>query len=78
MAVSRNARRMAAKKRANMALCEAANNAAIIARRDVVRDNLSRSPKREHSTGLVSSLYSGNANPAGYTRPLRWSHGVAK
>lgn len=78
MAVSRNTRRMAAKKRANMAACEAANNAAILSRKAVVRSNLGRTPHRERSVGLVSSIYTGAANPAGFTRPLRWSHGVAK
>jgi hypothetical protein len=43
------------------------------------RHNLS-SPKRGGRTpsGLVSSVYSGAANPLGYTRPLTWSKGVAK
>lgn len=29
-------------------------------------------------TGMVSSIYSGAANPLGYTRPLRYSKGAAK
>lgn len=43
------------------------------------RANLSQ-PKRGKRTpsGLVSSVYSGAANPLGYTRPLRYSKGVAR
>jgi hypothetical protein len=29
-------------------------------------------------TGLVSSIYSGAANPLGFTRPLRYTKGAAK
>lgn len=41
--------------------------------------NLSQ-PKRGKRTpsGMVSSIYSGAANPLGYTRPLRYSKGECK
>lgn len=29
-------------------------------------------------TGMIASIYSGAANPVGYTRPLRYTKGVAK
>lgn len=43
------------------------------------RANLSQ-PKRGKRTpsGLVSSIYSGAANPLGFTNPLRYSKGPAK
>jgi hypothetical protein len=43
------------------------------------RSNLS-APKRGKRTpkGLVSSIYSGAANPMGYTRPLNYSKGACK
>jgi hypothetical protein len=43
------------------------------------RLNLSK-PKRGERTprGLTSSIYSGAANPMGFTRPLTWTKGAAK
>lgn len=43
------------------------------------RANLSQ-PLRGKRTpaGLVSSIYSGAANPLGFTRPLTWTKGEAK
>jgi hypothetical protein len=44
-----------------------------------VKANLSqRKPRERTPHGTVSSIYSGAANPMGYTRPLTYSKGAAK
>lgn len=72
MAMSRNARRLAAKLRNARRETDALNSEAVRERNAKVRENLSRSPRREHSSGLVSAIYSGAGNPVGFTRPLRY------
>ena len=57
MAISRNARRQASKLRATRAANDAANTAMVMKRNDIVRRNLSSSPKRETSRGLVAGIY---------------------
>ena len=76
MAVSRNARRRASKMRQNMALCDRLNRQAIEGRKAIVAANLSRSPRRDNSRGMVSGIYSGTAQPQGRAHSKRYSKGV--
>ena len=78
MALSRNARRLNAKKRATLRATDAANTAMVLARRDTERRNLSNPRRGSRSeAGLVSSIYSAVAKPVGYSRPMRWTKGAA-
>ncbi len=77
--MTRHQRRRLARKRKD-AKAEILNRRALLVlQQEKARANLSqpfrgkRSPK-----GVVSQIYSGAANPLGYTRPLRYSKGVAK
>lgn len=74
MGLSRSQRRMIAKKRRNLALCDAINSAAVTARQETVKSNLSRPARRENSRGLVFD-YSPAVKPVGFTRPMRFSKG---
>lgn len=74
--MTRNQRRRVAKLRKARVETARANAAMLTARREIVRDNLSRPIKRETSRGLVSD-YSPTRNPFGYTRPLRYTRGAA-
>lgn len=76
MGMSRNQRRLASKLRAARASCDAANTSVIMARKAIVRDNLSRPAKRDHSRGLVAD-YSPSRNPVSYSRPNVYSKGAA-
>lgn len=70
MALTRNQRRLASRLRIGRAACDAHNSALVTARRELVRDNLSRPGRPERTAkGTVASIYSGAANPVGYTRP---------
>ena len=77
MALSRNARRLKSKCRKAREACDMVNTLAVLSRREIVRGNLSHSPSRDNSRGLVSQIYSGAANPMGYTRNKRPSTGAA-
>ena len=76
MAVSRHARRLAAKLRKARAETNAVNTAQVEARNDIVKRNMGRNPHRETSRGLVFD-YSPTVKPVSYTRPLRWTKGAA-
>ena len=54
MGMSRNKRRQVAKLRRNRAVCDMANTMAVVSRKALVRENLSRPAKRETSHGLVT------------------------
>lgn len=73
MALSRNARRIASKLRASRRETDAHNSALVKARSATVRANLSGPRPSRSSAGIVSAIYSGAANPVGYTRPMRYS-----
>ena len=77
MALSRNARRLKSKCRKARETCDMVNTLAVLSRREIVKGNLSRSPSRERSGGLVSQIYSGAARPMGYTRNKRPTTGAA-
>lgn len=68
MAMSRNARRRVAKARVSKASAEAHNNAIVIARREA-RKTIHVGPC-DRTKGGVSRIYSGAANPVGYTKPV--------
>jgi hypothetical protein len=75
--MTRHQRRKLARKRKD-ARAETLNKRALhVLQREKERRNLSQ-PKRGKRTpsGLVSSIYSGAANPLGYTRPMIWSKGA--
>jgi len=77
--MTRHQRRKLARKRKD-ARAEILNRRALhVLQEAKERANLSQ-PKRGKRTpsGLVSTIYSGAANPLGFTNPLRWSKGVAK
>jgi|SwirhisoilCB2_FD_contig_51_11203794_length_845_multi_1_in_0_out_0_1 hypothetical protein len=77
--MTRHQRRKLARSRKN-AKAELLNRRALlILQSEKAKANLSQ-PKRGKRTpkGMVSSIYSGAANPLGFTRPLRYSKGVAK
>jgi hypothetical protein len=76
MALSRNERRRLGKLRNARRETNASNTAKVEAKAEVIRRNLSRSPSRENSRGLVFD-YSPSVNPVGFTRPLRWTKGAA-
>lgn len=77
--MTRHQRRKLARKRkeakAALLLSRALNTLKV----EKAKANLSQ-PFRGKRTpaGLVSSIYSGGANPMGFTRPLRWTKGEAK
>jgi hypothetical protein len=75
--MTRHQRRKLSRKRKD-AKAELLNRRALhVLQSEKAKANLSQ-PKRGKRTpsGLVSSIYSGAANPLGYTRPLRYSKGV--
>lgn len=77
--MTRNQRRSLARKRKD-AKAEMLNRRALhVLQSEKAKANLSQ-PHRGKRTpvGMVASIYSGSANPVGYTRPLRYSKGVAK
>lgn len=75
MALSRNQRRLKAKVRKALALCDKANNTAILERKAVVRANLGRNPARDCSNGLVTN-YGLITRPIG-RRERAYSKGAA-
>lgn len=77
--MTRHQRRKLAERRRLSKAIRLANVMRCMANVETTRDNLG-SPKRGERTpsGLVSSIYSGAANPLGYTRPLRFTKGAAK
>ena len=78
MAMSRNARRLASKLRTSRQETDAANSAAVLARRAQVNANLSRRKGRSGgSSGLVSSVYTGAAKSLGYSKRRPVSRGEA-
>lgn len=77
--MTRHQRRRLARKRRDAKAETLLNRALRVLAVEKAKANLSQ-PHRGKRTpkGLVSSIYSGNANPLGYTRPLRYSKGAAK
>jgi hypothetical protein len=76
--MTRHQRRRLARKRKE-AKAEILNRRALtLLQQEKAKANLSQ-PHRGKRTqdGLVSSIYSGAANPLGYTRPIRWTKGPA-
>lgn len=77
--MTRHQRRKLARKRKE-ARAEILNRRALhVLQREKERANLSQ-PFRGKRTpaGMVSQIYLDRANPVGFTRPLRYSKGVAK
>jgi hypothetical protein len=77
--MTRHQRRRLARKRKD-AKAEILNRRALtLLQQEKAKANLSQ-PKRGKRTpsGMVSSIYSGAANPLGYTHPLRYSKGECK
>lgn len=77
--MTRHERRKLARKRKDVKASILNRRALHVLQQEKERHNLSQ-PKRGARTpsGMVSSIYSGGANPLGFTRPLRWSKGAAK
>jgi hypothetical protein len=77
--MTRHERRKLARKRKDAKAVLMEKRALRVLSVERTKANLS-SPHRGKRTpsGLVSSIYSGGANPLGYTRPLTWSKGAAK
>jgi hypothetical protein len=76
--MTRHQRRKAALKRKLNKARAVTNrlNSALVQER--IKSNLGRAKAKERTgAGLVSSIYSGAANPLGYTNPMRYSHGPA-
>lgn len=83
MAISRNLRRQRSKVRKALADTNKSNTAAFLAKQETLRRNckeLGRKAGRisdgRESRGLTMD-YSPAHKPLGFTRPLRWSKGVA-
>ena len=77
--MTRNQRRKLARMRKDAKAEILLRRALHVLEQEKVKRNLS-TPKRGKRTpnGLVSSIYSGAANPCGYTRPLTYTKGAAK
>lgn len=76
---SRHARRKAARARKEAKASIMLSRALRVLATEKTRRNLSSAPNAKRTpSGLVSSIYSGAANPMGYTRPDRSSRGEAK
>jgi hypothetical protein len=79
MAISRNLRRQRAKVRQAIALTDAANTAAFVSKQAVIRGNCKTMGKQANRKGTDRIIWlDPTAKPVGFTRPLRWSKGVAK
>lgn len=77
--MTRHQRRKLAKKRLAAKLALGISRELHIRKLAKERDNLSSPVRGKRTpTGLVSSIYSGAANPLGYTRPLRYTKGACK
>ena len=81
MGMSRNARRTKAKAKANRALTDALNTAAILKKNAMLRANCAALGKRamsrpSPSVGLVMD-WSGAGKPLGFTRRMVWTKGAA-
>jgi hypothetical protein len=76
--MTRHQRRRLARKRKD-AKAEILNRRALtLLQQEKAKANLSQPFRGKRSEkGLVSSIYSGAANPLGYTRPIRWTKGPA-
>lgn len=76
--MTRHQRRRRARKRKDVEAMHLNNRALRVLQEERAKANLSQ-PHRGKRTpkGLVSSIYSGAANPMGFTRPLRYSKGEA-
>lgn len=77
--MTRHQRRRLARKRKD-AKADILNRRALhVLQQEKAKANLSQPLRGKRSPkGVVSQIYSGAANPMGYTRPLRYSKGVAK
>lgn len=76
--MTRHQRRKLARKRKDAKAETLNKRAMLVLQQGKAKANLSQ-PHRGKRTpsGLVSSIYSGAANPLGYTRPMTWSKGEA-
>lgn len=77
--MTRHQRRKLARKKREAEAARLLSRALNTLKVERARHNLSQ-PLRGKRTpnGLVSPIYSGAANPLGYTRPLRYTKGPAK
>jgi hypothetical protein len=76
--MTRNQRRRIARKRKDAKADVLMNRALYVLATERTKANLSRAKCGGRTEpGLVSSIYSGAANPAGFTRPLTYSKGAA-
>lgn len=77
--MTRNQRRKLARKRKDAKAEILLQRALRVLAVEKTKANLGKRRSRERTpVGTVSSIYSGAANPMGYTRPLTWSKGAAK
>lgn len=83
MALTRNQRRLNAKKRHNLREADKANTQRELAKQELIQANHAELGRKANrlgglfvSRGLVTD-YSPARNPLSYTRPMRFSHGVA-
>ena len=78
MAISRNQRRLNAKKRATLAACDAINTAQFLAKAAVIRGNCKELGRKANAMGTGRIVWlDPTRRPLGYTRRLKWSQGVA-
>jgi hypothetical protein len=77
--MTRHQRRKLSRRKAEANAARLLNRALSVLHEEKAKANLSQ-PLRGKRTpsGMVSSIYSGAANPLGYTRPLRYTKGEAK
>lgn len=77
--MTRHQRRKLARSRKDAKAIILERRALRVLQQEKAKANLSQPLRGKHTPkGLTSSIYSGAANPLGYTRPLRYSKGVAK
>lgn len=76
--MTRHQRRKLARKRKDERADILNRRALHVLQQEKAKNNLSQ-PYRGKRTpkGMVSQIYSGAANPVGFTNPLRWSKGEA-
>jgi hypothetical protein len=77
--MTRHQRRKLARKRADANAAKLLSRALHVLKVEKAKQSLASPYKGKRTpSGLVSSIYSGAANPLGYTRPLTFSKGEAK
>lgn len=77
--MTRHQRRKLARRKKDAKAALLLNRALTVLKVEKAKANLSQPYRGKRTpTGLVSSIYSGAANPMGFTRPLTWTKGEAK